>query len=178
MEQQRTRRVILGVSRSLSGLQALRVAVSEARSTGSQLWAVRTWREPAGWGRPPIWQFYDEVTQEVTAELHDAFAMAMGGLPADVPVRLVVLAGEPGKTLISTVDRDGDLIVVGAGTRRGLRRGDRIARYCLRHARCGVLVVPVPRMARLGRPSTLARRLSRERSRFTGPGGTVETISP
>ncbi|GIH21099.1 universal stress protein [Rugosimonospora africana] len=178
MDERRKPRVIVGVSRSLSGLQALRVSVAEARSTGAQLWAVRSWREPAGWGRPPIWQFYDEVTQEVTAELRDAFAMAMGGLPADVAVRPLVLAGEPGQTLISVADRDNDLIVVGAGTRRGLRRGGRVARYCLRHASCDVLVVPAPRLARLGRTSTLTRRLSRELSRSTGSRGTVETISP
>jgi nucleotide-binding universal stress UspA family protein len=124
-----------------------------------------------------MWQFYDEVTEDVMAELHDAFAMAMGGFPADVPVRPLVLEGGAGQTLVSTADRDNDVIVVGAGTRRGLRLGTRVARYCLRHADCNVLVVPAPRLARLGRPSVLARRLSRELNHSTGPGDTVEATS-
>jgi nucleotide-binding universal stress UspA family protein len=75
---------------------------------------------------------------------------ALGAVPTDVPVQVVAVNGAPGPALVDVAHRDDDMIVVGDAQRRGLRRlrSGRVARHCVRHAVCPVLVVPPPVLAR------------------------------
>jgi nucleotide-binding universal stress UspA family protein len=76
----------------------------------------------------------------IAACLHEA----VGGIPSDVTVSVVVAVGKPGPELLAQAWRDDDLLVLGTrGGRRWhhLRRAS-VSRYCTRRARCPVLVVP------------------------------------
>ncbi|MBO0868140.1 MAG: universal stress protein [Micromonosporaceae bacterium] len=164
MQAQPAARVVVGVADSMAGLEALRVAVDEARRRGVKLYAVRAWRLPGNWPGAQMRQWSQEMVAEETARLNEAFAMAMGGVPAEVPVELIVAEGVPGPTLVSQAIGEDDLIVVGTPTRGRGWSVTGVAQYCRRHAGCPVLVVPPPSMARLGRPRALARRLRRSLS--------------
>lgn len=177
-------RVVVGIDTTLCGLQALRLAVAEARRRGAALHAVRTWgpgpAEPAG--QPPAAglagplglgttaQSAEEapgrgaLTVEATTMIATAFTETMGGEPADLWVQAVVLPDPPGPVLAEYACREDDLLVVGSGGRGRLRRlrGSPVVRYCLRHASCPVLVVPPPPLTRAGSPRSLLRQLRRE----------------
>jgi Universal stress protein family len=61
--------------------------------------------------------------------------------------------------LVSAASAPGDLLIVGSGRRRALTRiaGGRVSRYCLAHARCPVLTIAPPPLARETRGAALAR---------------------
>ncbi len=162
-------RVIVGVSRTLAGLQALRTAVAEARRRKAELVAVRTWRFNPSWREPEQSQWRRDIEAEAEQELRDAFLAALGRVPVDVNIRLLAMEGRTGQALTAYAYRDGDLLVVGAPTHRPfLRRG--VAQYCRIHATCPVLVVPRAEMARAGRIRPLARRLRRETEQYVHGG--------
>jgi nucleotide-binding universal stress UspA family protein len=164
-------RVIVGVSGSIGSLQALRRAVAEARMRDAVLWSVLTW-VPAGGeqayrGSPcaPLLHLWRD---EAARRLCQAWDDALGGIPPDLDARLFVLRGEPGERLVGTADREGDLLVVGAGTRGTLGRlvKPSVSSYCTRRARCGVLPVPPSPVEReLAHHPLARRRLMRELTR-------------
>ncbi|QSB16515.1 universal stress protein [Natronosporangium hydrolyticum] len=185
-------RVVLGVDTTLSGLQAVRSAVAEARRRGAALHAVRAWGagpvEPpassaaAGLAGPMAFGHgrTDELpdaggglAREAEALIVRAFVEIMGGEPPDVTVQPVVLPDAAGPVLVEYACRAGDLLVIGAGHRSWWRRprGSPVVRYCLRRASCPVLVVPPPPLTRAGSPRSLLRQLRRELDQLTDGGG-------
>jgi len=163
-------RVIVGVQESIAGLRALRLAVAEARQRGAVLHAVRVRRPvPPDSGSGMVLPSGDSVCQ-AQDEVFRAFATAMGRVPPDIEVFIVVRDGEPGAALTAHADRDDDLLVVGMG-RRGLVRqlfSGSVARYCLSHAACPVLAVPPDQFAMSARK--LARALRRDPSQLASSG--------
>ncbi|HLV57358.1 MAG TPA: universal stress protein [Natronosporangium sp.] len=165
MDADRTGRVIVGISTTLSGLHALRVAVAHARERRVPLHAVRTWEPPAdpdvlsgsGPGERPL-------ASAASATVASAFTETLGAVPADIEVRTVVVPDSPGPVLVGYACRDTDLLVIGTGRRSGLRRlrGSRVVRYCVSRAVCPVLVVPPPPLTRTGSPRSLMRELRRD----------------
>jgi nucleotide-binding universal stress UspA family protein len=152
--------VVVGVHGSLASLAALRIARQEAADRGAILVPVLAWSPVGGelaYHRapcPPLLQLWREQAHE---RLANAFDEAFGGLPHNVVVQPEVLRGEAGATLVHIAASDADLLVVGSGHRRLLRRRlhGSTARYCLAHATCPVLLVPPPELIydadRLGR---------------------------
>jgi nucleotide-binding universal stress UspA family protein len=128
-------KVIVGVDRSLHGLAALRVAATEAARREVPLFAIRV-RTDLG-------------AQHDYAEIDEAFAEALGGLPRGELHR--ELAVPPvAEALLNRVRRADDLVVVGDGGRGRWRTfwSGSVFRSCLRTARCPILAVPAPEMAR------------------------------
>jgi nucleotide-binding universal stress UspA family protein len=170
MSGQQDGRVIVGVEDTPAGLRALRWAVAEARRRGVALHAVRTWRFSAGWQGADVGRYRREIATDAGFALVDAFATALGGIPNDVTVHALVLEGAPAPTLVRYADRDGDLIVVAASSRRWLPWLGVDAR-CLRRAGCPVVVVPAPALARAGSARALARKLRRETEQYVHAAG-------
>ncbi|MPZ26257.1 MAG: universal stress protein [Micromonosporaceae bacterium] len=184
-------RVIVGVDTGLAGLQALRVAVTEARVRGAALHAVRTWSptppppgrptglpgrdlppaDPGPW-HPQVLAAGDPDELAAVAVIVEAFADTIGGEPADLDVHLVVLPDAGGRVLVDYACRNDDLLVVGAARRSRWRRpwGGSTVRCCVTRAVCPVLVVPPPPLARGGSPRALLRELRREIDELAGPG--------
>lgn len=172
MDTERTDRVVVGVGRTLSGLQALRRAVAEARACGVPLLAVRAF-QPAQAGTYASLADQREAESAAASQfVAAAFAETMGGLPRDVEVEVVLVGDAPGPALVRYASRETDLLVLGTHRRRGWQRlaGRGVPGYCLAHAGCPVLVVPPPSLTRAGSPRALLRELRRELDQLTGDG--------
>jgi nucleotide-binding universal stress UspA family protein len=144
-------RVIVGVSGTPTSLQALRVAVAEARRSRARLVAVTAWTPPGGeiaYRRAPCPPLLGVWEDEAAWRLRNSFDEALGGVPKDLPVELVVIRGEAGPALVDTADGPEDMLVVGAGARGTLARlfHGATARHCVGHACCRVLTVPTPEL--------------------------------
>lgn len=141
-------RVVVGVSGSLGSLTALGRAAEEARHRGAELWPVLAWeppggdptarRSPAATAMVPEWERL--ARERLVGALREVFGVTGTGLPGQA----LVARGAPGPVLVRIVDREGDLLVVGAGGRGRLHRAlsPSVGRYCLSRAACPVLAVP------------------------------------
>jgi nucleotide-binding universal stress UspA family protein len=141
------RRIIVGVHGSLGSLQALRFAADEARQREVPMLPVIAWLPPGGdlAERRHFSPYLRKIWRDAAFErLSTAFEDGLGGMPADLRVEPHVERGETGPVLIDVADQPDDLLVIGTGRRRGVRRLVRgsVGRYCLAHARCPVLAVP------------------------------------
>lgn len=146
-------RVIVGVSGSPGSITALRYAEFFSHGGDVIVLAVHAWVPPGGdlaerrSPSPELCRLCEEAARQ---RLRDAIFAAWGtGLP-EVDARAIVQRGEAGPVLAGLACSAGDLLVVGAGRRGRLARvwGGKVTRYCLAHARCPVLAVPPPALAR------------------------------
>jgi hypothetical protein len=96
--------------------------------------------------------------------LHDALIMVWGEFPDDPLVRPQVERGPAGWVLVTLASRAGDVLVLGAGRRGALPRMIfcRVTRYCAARARCPVILVPPPELAREVGRGPLARQFWRK----------------
>lgn len=160
-------RIVVGVDGSLASLEALRRAVDVARLHQAPLTAALVWGpEVVSFNTVDFSVNSVELVREGRKRISAAFADARGGEPADVRVSTQVHAseGNAGRVLTWLTDRESDLLVIGSsrgGWFSGLRPSS-VGRYCLRHARCAVLVAPLPEFARsVGDTSLRAKRFVR-----------------
>ena len=158
----RDARVVVGVTGTPAGLQALRYAVAEARRRGAVLFAIRAWHTTPLWPGADLRQWRGEIEQAEADTVRAAFTDALGCAPADVEIEALVVEGPVAPALLGYAHRDDDLLVIGSGRHR--LRG--VARTCLRLASCPVVVVPPPDLARTGSARALARQLCRETEEF------------
>lgn len=157
MGEQRSARVVVGVSQSLAGLQALRYAVAEARRRELPLHAVRAWRYDAAW-RGPDAQWWREIANDALDYCYGAFEVAMGGVPDDLDVTVHALQGTHDMVLSGVADDPRDLLVV--GSHNAPRWLCWLVRSVVPRVVCPVTVVPPPEFARDG-AAALTRRLLR-----------------
>lgn len=148
------RRIVVGVDDSSGGLSALQWAVRQARSSKSQLVAVRSWALglPRHGGRrhrrkrhsPVVLLFAGNEQRAESAEIvRQAFGSAIGGIPGDVALVVKTPEGDPGPALAGLATADGDVLVVGTEPGRSLKRlvHGSVSRYCTEHAHCPVVVI-------------------------------------
>ena len=150
-------RIVVGVHGTPGSLQALRFAVGHARAFGATLIPVIAWEPPGGNVRMPT-DLTDEFAAQAERLLLTAFDEGLGGLPADVAALPMVIRGPVGPVLVRVADRDSDILVIGRSRRSVLHRAlfGSADRYCLRHARSSVILVP---------PTELTVELRREARR-------------
>jgi nucleotide-binding universal stress UspA family protein len=149
-------KVIVGISPSFAGLAAVRFAVAEARRREAPLFAVRAWRLRTG-SRSRAMRVWETSMAAEAADLVAAtFRQACGAVPSLPALVVRTPNADPATALVDAVSQPGDLLVLGAST----RRLGSIPRACVRGAACPVIVVPAPEMARLSRRA--ARSLTRE----------------
>ncbi|MDV5143689.1 universal stress protein [Streptomyces sp. SBC-4] len=165
------RRVVVGVSGSLASLAALRYATALARRESVPLLAVLAWEPPEGEGlyaRRPDREWARLWGEAARDRLRSAFADALGAAPEDLAVERRIVRDAPAAALRAAADRPGDLLVVGAASRRGrlARLGRRpVLRALQDRAACPVLTVPGPEL----RPGEA--RVLRRNARTSVPGG-------
>jgi nucleotide-binding universal stress UspA family protein len=149
------RRIVVGVDDSSGGLSALRWAVRQARLSGAQLVAVRSWALglPRHGGRrhrrrrhsPVVLLFAGNEQRTESAEIvRQAFRSAVGAVPRDLALVIETPEGDPGAALADIAIADGDLLVVGTERGRSVQRlvHGSVSGYCCQHAQCPVVVVP------------------------------------
>jgi nucleotide-binding universal stress UspA family protein len=178
-------RVIVGVSGSPASLRALRLAEHLARSRGADLVPVLAWTPPGGdradrsQPSPELRRMWREAACK---RLQDALAAAWGEEPSGLAVLPMVERGHAGRVLTILASAPDDVLVVGAGRRGALGRiRCTVCRYCIAHARCPVVLVPPPELARDARRLRLAWTLRRraltaeEVLRHGNPGQSVSS---
>lgn len=150
-------RVVAGISGSPGSLAALRYAEYLALSHGAVLVPVLAWQPPGGdraarvQPAAGLMQAWHEMACQ---RLGEALAAVRGGSRPEPRVQPHVERG-PAWLLVSIADHPGDVLVIGAGHGRPLRRvaGCRVVRYCVARARCPVVLVPPPELAaEIGHP--------------------------
>ena len=150
-------RVIVGIDDSAAGLAAIAAATELARSHHAQLVAVRAWALglPRHGGRrlrhlahPHVVLSFSGTEQRDAATIltRRTIRAAVGRMPADVGITIETPESDPAVALVSAASKPGDVIVVGTGGGHLLRHlvHGWVSRYCTRHARCPVVVVPAP----------------------------------
>lgn len=145
-------RIVVGVDGSLTSLQALRRAVEFAREQDRPLQAVRVWKPSVCSYSKRDYSIIDHrIERRELRQLGDDMAAALGAPPGDIELLPQVRAreGNPGKVLTWLADRPDDLLVIGAarGGWRSALPANSVGRYCVRHARCPLHVVPLPELA-------------------------------
>lgn len=156
-----TSRVIVGVSATLAGYQALRYAAAHAAMHDVPMVAVRAYQTP-GPGNGPQWR--DMLAALAREELITAFVDALGGIPTHIHVDRVAVDGVPGPTLVAIASQPTDLLVIGGSQpgRLSPYRRAAVARHCSRHAMCPVVIVPPPAILRGKSEDQLARAVARD----------------
>ena len=162
-EGRRESRVVVGVSMSIAGLQALRVAVAEARWRCAPLFAVRACAFRPPWTGPDVELVQMQLRREARRYVCDAFNAAMGGVPQDVRVYVDLANARIDQALLTAAWKPGDVVIIGRHARR--RPSNWMIRSCLRHAECPVMIVPPPPGLPEVADRRTARRLLREVSR-------------
>jgi nucleotide-binding universal stress UspA family protein len=170
-----TSRVVVGVDGSPASLQALWVALEEAKRRNASLYVVNS---PAIFGRsipavaaglgpmpgalPMDPQLSQAERDRGILTVEDAFIELFGGWPTEAPVRVLVSARAPGPALVDAAGPD-DLLVVGRSRGGFIRRlaSESISKYCVSLAPCPVLVVPAPSVAVRSYSSRHLRRRAR-----------------
>ncbi|MGH3259149.1 MAG: universal stress protein [Streptosporangiaceae bacterium] len=146
-------RVIVGTSGSPGSLSALRYAEALARAHEGTLVPVIAWAPPGGDRADRVQPscYLRQAWQDAACQrLRDALVAVWGEVPDDPLVEPHVERGPAGWVLVSLACRPGDLLVIGAGRRGTLGRMAccEVSRYCVAHARCPVVAVPPPDLAR------------------------------
>lgn len=160
-------RVVVGVDDSLGSLEALRRAVDVARATQRCLEIVRVWKPSVcSYSKVDFSITNWQIARREQHYLDEAIARALGARPVDLDVRTHVRGweGNAGRVLSFIASREDDLLVLGSSHRRLLfwMRPSSVGRYCVRHVRCPLLVVPLPTLARtLGNRAYYGKRLVR-----------------
>ena len=155
-------RLIVGTSGSPGSLQALRYGETLARAHHAVLIPVIAWELPGGdrsyriSGSRELGKACRELAGR---QLQDALTAVWGEVPDDPLVQPRVERGPAGWVLVNLACRPDDVLVVAAGRRGALGRlaCSRVSRYCLAHARCPVIAVPPPDLAREFGHGRLAR---------------------
>ena len=119
MTDERTRPIVVGVDGSAVAEAARRWATAEAARRGRPLTVVAT--KPARGVSVPS---------------------------PNVHIRNLTVTPAPGRAVVDATEGAAMLVVGSPGTgRRALARLGPVGAYCVRHARCPVVIVPVPRAA-------------------------------
>jgi nucleotide-binding universal stress UspA family protein len=150
-------RVIVGVDDSAAGLAAIKAAVMLAQGYGARLVAVRAWALglPRHGGRrrrhvshPHVILRFSDTEQRAasTVLISSAIKEAVGRLPDGIVMTRATPDADPAVALVALATEPGDVIVVGTGGGHWVRRliHGSVSRYCVRHARCPVIMVPAP----------------------------------
>ena len=137
--------IVVGVDGSAGSVQALRVALREARLRGAALKVVNAWHIPAiafeaGWVAAPFdLSEYPKSAQQILDKSLEQAGVATSG----VEVTTVVREGQAAEGICEEAE-GADLLVVGSrgfGGFRGLLLGS-VSQQCAHHAPCPVLIVP------------------------------------
>jgi len=163
-------RLIVGTSGSPGSLQALRYGENLARAHHAVLIPVIAWELPGGDRAYRISGSHElgKACREIACrQLRDALIAVWGEVPDDPLVQPRVERGPAGWVLVNLACQPDDVLVVGAGRREALGRSvfSRVGRYCAARARCPVVAVPPPALARELYPAMIAVPATRPRPR-------------
>jgi nucleotide-binding universal stress UspA family protein len=140
--------IVVGLDDSPSSKAALQWAAEQAKSTGAALRAVHALGRQYGFAAPDI-PLSVEPTELTSEELPDtrrnAITTVFEAISPHPDWVLEFVTGYAGDVLVRQ-SKDAPLLVVGTREHVGLGRllAGSVSHYCLSHAACAVVAVPVP----------------------------------
>ena len=138
-------KIVVGIDDSQASIAAMKWAAAEAELRGAELHLVNVWQlDPslAAAGVVLPWADFEEDALNQATEIVEEH---IGLTDANGKERtIVIVQGTPGPVMIE-LSRDADMLVVGTQVHTGLRRvlHGSVSHYCLTHAECVVVAVPV-----------------------------------
>ncbi len=141
--------IVAGVDGSETSIMAARWAFEEARRRGVGLTLVYVWSVGLDIAYPPFDNLGVEAQQAYGQRILDDVARQVSGSDhADSLIRIVVVEGIPGPTLVDQA-ADAELLVLGSHGRGPVLRAmlGSVSTYCVHHATCNTVIVPAAAMA-------------------------------
>ncbi len=138
-------RIVVGVDGSHGSQTALRWALEQAATTGSDIDAVLVYDSGLAWIDVGS-DYEDSWARNAAAQAQTELRRVLEDVahePRSVPIRAVVVEGQPADLLVELA-RDADELVVGTRGRggfAGLLLGS-VSQRCVERAPCPVVVVP------------------------------------
>lgn len=140
-------RIVVGVDLSVASLAALKWAADEAGLHGTRLQVVRACERARRWVAPYAahsrLQAKDEDGVTAAARLADAVQTVLGPAPS-ISVAMEVTEGLAARVLLDRA-AGAELLVLGGAVSAGRDAIGPVARACLRHPPCPVVVVTTER---------------------------------
>jgi nucleotide-binding universal stress UspA family protein len=139
-------RIVVGVDDSVGARSALRWALAEAQLFGASVEAVHVYQFELAWidaTDEHVEQWRQDAARKAAVLLSEVVAGVAGRSPS-VPVKELVIEGQPAAALVQAADKNADLLVVGSRGRGGLAGMllGSVSRRCIEHSPCPVVVVP------------------------------------
>jgi nucleotide-binding universal stress UspA family protein len=139
--------IVVGVDGSIPSIEALKWAFGQAVLTGAALRVVTAWNfpnEPTPFGIVPEVPTPPDQLDRVEERLREVVAQVVGS-STGLEVETEVIRGRDGSVLVEAA-RDAELLVVGSRGRSALAEVllGSVSEYCVRHARCPVVVFRGP----------------------------------
>jgi nucleotide-binding universal stress UspA family protein len=144
--------IVVGIDDSPSAGAAIRWAADYARSTGSTLRAVHVIKLPDEhdmYAYPVVADYLYADTSQLEERYRVPSTRVFQGVHPEPDWSLQFAQGHPGRILVGE-SKQAQALVLGAREHRGLERllVGSVGHYCLSHAFCPVVSVPVPRLER------------------------------
>ncbi|MGW7534974.1 universal stress protein [Amycolatopsis sp. NPDC054798] len=135
--------IVVGVDGSAGSAAAVRWALAEAKASGRTVVALRAWTfDPLADLESAVTRSPDEIASRYQHELDQVLTEARVGAEA-AQVRSGTIDGAPGPALVRASAGAAMLVLGSHGHSRVLRMlVGSVSEYCLRHARCPVVIVP------------------------------------
>ncbi|WP_406630971.1 universal stress protein [Amycolatopsis sp. WGS_07] len=136
--------IVVGADGSAGSAAAVRWALAEAEASDRTVAVLRAWTfDPLADLESAVARSYEEIAARYRRELDAVVARACPG--ADLArMRTAAIDGAPGPALVRASAGAAMLVLGSHGHGRMLRMlVGSVSEYCLRHARCPVVIVPV-----------------------------------
>lgn len=141
--------IVVGIDDSPSGRQAMAWAAAYARATGSTLRAVHVLAWPLVrdlyYANPVVPDYVYPDVEEVEERYRTPSSEIFAAVHPEPGWTLQFGQGHAGRVLVAE-SAEAELLVVGTREHTGIGRlvNGSVGHYCLNHARCPVVGVPVP----------------------------------
>lgn len=138
-------KIVVGIDDSEASITAMKWAAAEADLRNAELVLVNVWQIDPSLAAAGVVLPWADFEEDARNQATDLVAEHIGLTDAQGRERsIVIVQGTPGPVMIE-LSRDAGMLVVGTQVHTGLRRvlHGSVSHYCLTHAECVVVAVPV-----------------------------------
>lgn len=138
-------RIVVGIDDSPASVAAMNWAAEEAELRNAELRLVYVWQVEASLAMAGVAVPWNDFEEDARTHAAAWVKNAIGEVgPDGEPRTIEVVQGSPGPAMVE-LSRNADMLVIGTQVHTGLRRvlHGSVSHYCLTHAECVVVAVPV-----------------------------------
>lgn len=138
-------KIVVGIDDSAASITAMKWAAHEADLRDAELVLVNVWQIDPSLAAAGVVLPWADFEEDARNQATDLVEQHIGLTDAQGRERnIVIVQGTPGPVMIE-LSRDAEMLVVGTQVHTGLRRvlHGSVSHFCLTHAECVVVAVPV-----------------------------------